>query len=60
MNYPDDTIKEWSKISTLNLTPEDYGYLALFLSIVKKMSCDKSLIAIKGQREFSRTKGNYE
>lgn len=55
MKYPHDTVKEWSKISVLELTPEDYGYLALFLSIVKPVSCDKALIEIKGQREIYRT-----
>jgi hypothetical protein len=41
--------KEWEKMANTITEPEDYGYLALYLSIMANVSCEKALIALKGE-----------
>ena len=47
--------KEWNKMANTITEPEDYGYLALYLSIMADIPCDKALIAIKGKAKIPET-----
>jgi hypothetical protein len=44
-------LKELKGIAKASETPEDYGYLALFVSITCKVTPDKAIILMKGQRK---------
>lgn len=40
--------KEWKSIAKIPVTPEDYGYIALCVSIVRNIPADKANIYVRG------------
>lgn len=46
-----DTIEFWRDIGKMKKTPEDYGYIALFIAIFRNKSSKDALIDLKGQAD---------
>lgn len=53
-------IEFWKDLSKSLITPEDFGYIALFVAIVKNKSCDNALREVKGRLTNLEFEKNYE